>query len=217
MTRVALVDGGRHRRARVPGARDARVLERRGYSIVWLGTQRRIRGAGWCPLPGIPGRVAERERPARQRGSARCLSRRCAWWWRCSRRCVPCASTNRRWCSGRRLRLGPGGVAAWLLRRPLVVHEQNAVAGPPIACWRASRIACSRASRAVSAAGVTRSHNRHPVRPEIARRAAARAALPRRAQGRARLLIFGGSQGAARLNASCGGGSRSCRSPCARS
>jgi UDP-N-acetylglucosamine--N-acetylmuramyl-(pentapeptide) pyrophosphoryl-undecaprenol N-acetylglucosamine transferase len=24
---------------------------------------------------------------------------------------------------------GPGGVAAWLLRRPLVVHEQNAVAG----------------------------------------------------------------------------------------
>ena len=24
---------------------------------------------------------------------------------------------------------GPGGVAAWLLRRPLVIHEQNAVAG----------------------------------------------------------------------------------------
>ena len=24
---------------------------------------------------------------------------------------------------------GPGGLAAWLLRRPLVVHEQNAVAG----------------------------------------------------------------------------------------
>ena len=26
---------------------------------------------------------------------------------------------------------GPGGLAAWLLRRPLVVHEQNAVAGTP--------------------------------------------------------------------------------------
>ena len=24
---------------------------------------------------------------------------------------------------------GPGGVAAWLLRRPLVIHEQNAAAG----------------------------------------------------------------------------------------
>ena len=24
---------------------------------------------------------------------------------------------------------GPGGIAAWLLRRPLVIHEQNAVAG----------------------------------------------------------------------------------------
>ena len=24
---------------------------------------------------------------------------------------------------------GPGGVAAWLTRRPLIIHEQNAVAG----------------------------------------------------------------------------------------
>src|SRR5690606_15177387 len=24
---------------------------------------------------------------------------------------------------------GPGGIAAWLMRRPLVIHEQNAVAG----------------------------------------------------------------------------------------
>ena len=24
---------------------------------------------------------------------------------------------------------GPGGVAAWLMRRPLIIHEQNAVAG----------------------------------------------------------------------------------------
>ena len=24
---------------------------------------------------------------------------------------------------------GPGGVAAWLTRRPLLIHEQNAVAG----------------------------------------------------------------------------------------
>jgi UDP-N-acetylglucosamine--N-acetylmuramyl-(pentapeptide) pyrophosphoryl-undecaprenol N-acetylglucosamine transferase len=37
---------------------------------------------------------------------------------------------------------GPAGVAAFLLRRPLVIHEQNAVAGTdqPLAC------ACVKAS-----------------------------------------------------------------------
>ncbi len=34
---------------------------------------------------------------------------------------------------------GPGGVAAWLLGRPLVIHEQNAIAGLTNRCWRASR------------------------------------------------------------------------------
>jgi len=42
---------------------------------------------------------------------------------------VPCASTTAVVLGAGGFASGPGGVAAWLLRRPLVVHEQNAVAG----------------------------------------------------------------------------------------
>jgi UDP-N-acetylglucosamine--N-acetylmuramyl-(pentapeptide) pyrophosphoryl-undecaprenol N-acetylglucosamine transferase len=95
---------------------------------------------------------------------------------------------------------GPGGVAAWLLRRPLVVHEQNAVAG------LTNRLLARLAGRVLEGfpgsfgRGVRAVHVGNPVRPEIAaiappeRRYAAR-------EGRLRLLVFGGSQGSARLNA----------------
>jgi UDP-N-acetylglucosamine--N-acetylmuramyl-(pentapeptide) pyrophosphoryl-undecaprenol N-acetylglucosamine transferase len=81
-----------------------------------------------------------------------------------------------------------------------VVHEQNAVAG------MTNRILARLANRVLEGfpgsfgRRVSAEHVGNPVRPEIAavpppeRRYAARA-------GRARLLVFGGSQGAARLNA----------------
>jgi len=95
---------------------------------------------------------------------------------------------------------GPGGFAAWLLRRPLVVHEQNAVAG------LTNRLLARLADRVLegfpgSFGNQVRAERvGNPVRPEIAaiaepdRRYAGR-------QGRVRLLVFGGSQGSARLNA----------------
>lgn len=95
---------------------------------------------------------------------------------------------------------GPGGIAAWLLRRPLLIHEQNAVAGFTNRCL-------SHCARRVLAAfpgafppGVHAQVVGNPVRREIL-------ALPPPAQRFAlrdraiRLLVLGGSQGAARLNA----------------
>jgi UDP-N-acetylglucosamine--N-acetylmuramyl-(pentapeptide) pyrophosphoryl-undecaprenol N-acetylglucosamine transferase len=95
---------------------------------------------------------------------------------------------------------GPGGIAAWLLGRPLVVHEQNAVAG------LTNRVLARLARRVLEGfpdsfgGGVRAERVGNPVRPEIV----AIAPPERRYAGRegaVRLLVFGGSQGAARLNA----------------
>jgi UDP-N-acetylglucosamine--N-acetylmuramyl-(pentapeptide) pyrophosphoryl-undecaprenol N-acetylglucosamine transferase len=95
---------------------------------------------------------------------------------------------------------GPGGIAAWLLRVPLLIHEQNAIAGMTNR-WLA-RLA-SQVLEAFPGSFGPKVHARtigNPVRADIA-------ALPPPQQrfegreGRSRLLIFGGSQGALRLNA----------------
>ena len=95
---------------------------------------------------------------------------------------------------------GPGGLAAWLLRRPLVIHEQNAVAGltnrvlarlaEPVLEAFPHSFPAARGARTIG----------NPVRaafhalpsPEV--RYGARS-------GALRLLVVGGSQGAAKLNA----------------
>jgi UDP-N-acetylglucosamine--N-acetylmuramyl-(pentapeptide) pyrophosphoryl-undecaprenol N-acetylglucosamine transferase len=95
---------------------------------------------------------------------------------------------------------GPGGIAAWLLRIPLLIHEQNAVPG------LTNRWLATLAAQVLQAFPGSFKPNVHaltvgnPVRADIA-------ALPAPAQrfagrtGRTRLLVFGGSLGAQRLNA----------------
>jgi len=95
---------------------------------------------------------------------------------------------------------GPGGLAAWLARRPLVIHEQNAVAG------FTNRILARFATRVLEAfsgsfgAGARATTVGNPVRTEFF-------GLPTPAirygsrQGPLRVLVVGGSQGAQRLNA----------------
>ncbi len=93
---------------------------------------------------------------------------------------------------------GPGGLAAWLLRKPLVIHEQNAVAGTT------NRMLAPLARRVLSGYPISLGKNKqryigNPVRAEIAR-------LPQpeqRGVGRAarlRLLVLGGSLGAKPIN-----------------
>jgi UDP-N-acetylglucosamine--N-acetylmuramyl-(pentapeptide) pyrophosphoryl-undecaprenol N-acetylglucosamine transferase len=91
---------------------------------------------------------------------------------------------------------GPGGLAAWLLRRPLLVHEQNRVAGftNRKLAGLAERVLAGFADVLPQAEWVG-----NPVRDAIA-------ALPLPAQrmadrsGRPRLLVLGGSLGARALN-----------------
>ena len=95
---------------------------------------------------------------------------------------------------------GPGGIAAWLSGRPLLIHEQNAVAGTT------NRILARFARRVFQAfpnsfpSGVRAELIGNPVRreilnlPESSKLAEASAGAP------LRVLILGGSQGAAVLN-----------------
>jgi UDP-N-acetylglucosamine--N-acetylmuramyl-(pentapeptide) pyrophosphoryl-undecaprenol N-acetylglucosamine transferase len=95
---------------------------------------------------------------------------------------------------------GPGGIAAWLLRIPLLIHEQNAIPGLTNR-WLA-RLAdpVMQAFPGSFKAGVQARTVGNPVRADIAAIAEPALRFAGRA-GRARLLVFGGSLGAQRLNA----------------
>ena len=94
---------------------------------------------------------------------------------------------------------GPGGVAAWLTRRPLIIHEANAV------CGFTNRLLAPLARQVLSGFEGTAHLGRNalwtgnPVRPRIS--ALAPPAERGLGQGaRLRLLVLGGSQGAHALN-----------------
>jgi len=90
----------------------------------------------------------------------------------------------------------PGGMMAALLGRPLVIHEQNSVAG------LANRVLAGVADRVLCAfpgALKRASHTGNPVRREITAIAAPEERYARRS-GPLRLLVVGGSLGAKALN-----------------
>jgi UDP-N-acetylglucosamine--N-acetylmuramyl-(pentapeptide) pyrophosphoryl-undecaprenol N-acetylglucosamine transferase len=199
MTRVALVMAGGTGGHVFPALATARVLQRRGYDIVWLGTQRGIESrlvpeAGipveWLSVSGLRGKglITLLLAPVRLAVAL----------FQALRAVVKHKPSVVLGAGG--FASGPGGVAAWLLRRPLVVHEQNAVAG------MTNRVLARLADRVLEGfpgsfgRGVRAEHVGNPVRPEIAAVAPPERRYPAR-EGRARLLVFGGSQGAARLNA----------------
>jgi len=94
---------------------------------------------------------------------------------------------------------GPGGVAAWLTRRPLIIHEQNAAAG------MTNRL-LARLARVVLQAfpgsfnsDVDAETVGNPVREDIAAVPPPHERYVNR-QGSLRVLVLGGSQGALALN-----------------
>lgn len=91
---------------------------------------------------------------------------------------------------------GPGGLAAWLLRRPLLVHEQNRVAGftNRRLAGLAKRVLAGFADALPQAEWVG-----NPVRAAIAALPAPTLRMATRS-GRPRLLVLGGSLGARALN-----------------
>jgi UDP-N-acetylglucosamine--N-acetylmuramyl-(pentapeptide) pyrophosphoryl-undecaprenol N-acetylglucosamine transferase len=156
---------------------EARVVPADGFPIEWLGVGG-LRGKGLLTLLAAPFRLAG------------------ALWQALSvmRRHRPIVVVG---LGG--FVTGPGGVAAWLCRRPLVIHEQNAIAGFTNRCL--ARLAREVLTAFPGAFGpqIAVREIGNPVRREIA-------ALPRPAErfagrsGPLRILVVGGSLGAARLN-----------------
>ena len=94
---------------------------------------------------------------------------------------------------------GPGGLAAWLLGRPIVIHEQNAVAGTT------NRILSKLSSNVLSAfpnAFGKKNQSRvvgNPVREDITALNPPKERWNER-EGPTRVLVLGGSQGAVAIN-----------------
>jgi UDP-N-acetylglucosamine--N-acetylmuramyl-(pentapeptide) pyrophosphoryl-undecaprenol N-acetylglucosamine transferase len=180
-----------------PALAVAEVLRSR-REIVWLGTRRGIE-ARLVPAAGYAVEWIDVE-GLRGKGVARWLA-------------APLALARAVWAARRALARrrpgvvlglggfvsGPGGIAAWLAGLPLVIHEQNAIAG---LTNRALARVASRIAEGFPGSFPPRCRALYlgnPVRPEIAALPPPRARFAGRA-GPLRLFVFGGSQGAAALN-----------------
>jgi UDP-N-acetylglucosamine--N-acetylmuramyl-(pentapeptide) pyrophosphoryl-undecaprenol N-acetylglucosamine transferase len=91
----------------------------------------------------------------------------------------------------------PGGLMAWLLRKPLIIHEQNSVAG--LTNKTLARFATRVLAAFPAAFGNKATVVGNPVRSDITQVAAPAARFENR-QGPLRLLVVGGSLGAQALN-----------------
>jgi UDP-N-acetylglucosamine--N-acetylmuramyl-(pentapeptide) pyrophosphoryl-undecaprenol N-acetylglucosamine transferase len=182
-----------------PALAVAEVLRRRGVAVVWLGVpgsmeSRLVPKSGfpmeWVRVAGIRGKGAMAWALAPVRVMKAVLQA-----LKVMRRVRPRSVLG----AGGYVS-GPGGVAAWLLRVPLLIHEQNAAPG------MTNRWLARLATQVLQAfpgsfpAGTAAQTVGNPVRAEIAALPAPDVRFAGR-ETRARLLVFGGSQGAQRLNA----------------
>lgn len=180
-----------------PALAAAEEMVRLGLRVQWLGTVRGIE-ADLVPRAGIPMHYV-------------CVSGVRGKGWK-SQITAPFQIVRAVWQSLRLLKKlkpecvlgmggfvsGPGGLAAWLLRMPLVIHEQNAVAGTT------NRLLGVVAGRVLSGYpnafdGVTSRVIGNPVRKAISQLPAPEIRWAGRT-GPMRLLVLGGSLGARPIN-----------------
>ena len=188
-----------------PALAVAERLKAKGFSLCWLGTGRGLE-ARVVPAQGYP---LARITVSGLRGKG--LWRRLlappmlliALWQalRVLRRVRPVAALGMGGFAS-----GPGGVAAWLLRVPLLIHEQNAVAGLTNRLLAPLAVAVLAAFPTAFQGRLGRKNGRkpiicgNPVRPAIAGLPGPAARFAGRDRQSPRLLILGGSLGAKRLN-----------------
>ncbi len=182
-----------------PGLAVAQALRARDFGVVWLGTQRGIEARvvpdngieiEWITIAGVRGR-----------GPAAYLSAP----FRVVAAVAQALAALRKRKPAAVLGMGgfvaaPGAIAAWLTRRPLVLHEQNSGAGTT------NRLLAPLAARTFTAfpdsfpAWARAEVVGNPVRDSIAPADSPRERLSGRAGERPRLFVIGGSQGARALN-----------------
>jgi len=177
----------------------ARLLRAKSFEVVWLGTRRGLEARvvpaesipiEWLSVGGLRGKggltlLAAPFRLARALVQALAIVRR--------RRPVVVVGLGG-------FVSGPGGVAAWLSGRPLLIHEQNAIAGFTNRCLaRLARVVLeafpNSFGRDVHARVIG-----NPVRQDISAVPPPSSRFAART-GAIRVLVIGGSQGATRLNA----------------
>jgi UDP-N-acetylglucosamine--N-acetylmuramyl-(pentapeptide) pyrophosphoryl-undecaprenol N-acetylglucosamine transferase len=179
-----------------PALAVADELRTRGIPVVWLGTQagieaRLVPQAGypieWLSIKGLRGknRLSQLLIPLR-------LVLACTQAASILRRRNPCAVLGMGGFAS-----GPGGFMAWLMRRPLLIHEQNAVAG--LTNRLLAKLTRNRLEAFPGALGKHAEHIGNPVRRDIIAITAPEQRLATRTAAM-RVLVVGGSLGAVRLN-----------------
>ena len=181
-----------------PALAVARALEAHSQNIVWLGTHRGLE-ATVVPAAGIDVEWIN-VKGLRRKGAIALLVAPLQLVWALLQalviilRCRPTAVLGMGGFVS-----GPGGLAAWLTRRPLVIHEQNAAAGLTNRLLaRLARVVLQAFPGSFNSSVVVETVG-NPVREDIA---AVPLPTDRYAgrQGPLRLLVLGGSQGALALN-----------------
>jgi UDP-N-acetylglucosamine--N-acetylmuramyl-(pentapeptide) pyrophosphoryl-undecaprenol N-acetylglucosamine transferase len=181
-----------------PALAVAAELSARGIAVSWLGTQRGLE-ARVVPAAGYPLETM-RVSGIRGKGVMKMISAPFMLMVALLQaltiqlRLRPCAVLGMGGFAA-----GPGGVIAWLLRRPLLIHEQNSVAGmtnrwlAPLARTVMEAFPGSLPARRQAI------HTGNPVRAEITRLPAPSERYAERS-GALRVLVVGGSLGARALN-----------------
>lgn len=179
----------------IPGLAVADCLRQGGASICWLGTRRGIE-AELVPGRGYELKFLDVE-GIRGRGLGALLRAPLVLWRSITQALRAIAEFKPQVVLGMGgYAAGPGGVAARLRGIPLVIHEQNSVAGTT------NRILARLASRVLQGfPGVFKKGEwcGNPVRPEIAALPAPGERFAQRS-GTPRLLVLGGSRGARAIN-----------------
>jgi len=176
-----------------PALAVAEQLQARGWPVVWLGTQLGLESRV-VPPTGIP-MYWIRVKGLRGKGALRVLTAPFMLIWALLQAVVVLLKVRPAAVLGMGgYTTGPGGLMAWLLRRPLIIHEQNSVAGMTNR-WLAPL--AKPVLEAFPGSLENAIHTGNPVRRSIAELPFHE---PDPQSRRPRLLVVGGSLGAAVLN-----------------
>lgn len=197
MTKKVLVMAGGTGGHVFPALAVAEELRARGIDVTWLGTQRGIE-AELVPARKLPIRFIDVTGLRGKKGFLSKLKAPYQLLKALSQALAVVRSVKPQCVLGfGGFASGPGGLAARLLKKPLVIHEQNAVAGTT------NKILEKIATRVLEAFPATLARGEHcgnPVRAEICAIEAPCTRFSGLERQRPRLLVLGGSLGALAIN-----------------